>query len=79
VITGAGSGFGRAASLSLAAGGHDVIAAVHHAAEVGEMRAEATARGLSLRVERLDLLSEVDRDAARGWDVDVLVNNAAIG
>jgi short-subunit dehydrogenase len=79
VITGAGSGFGRAASLSLAARGHDVIAAVHHAAEVHELRAEATARGVSLRVERLDLLSETDRDAARGWDVDVLVNNAAIG
>jgi NAD(P)-dependent dehydrogenase (short-subunit alcohol dehydrogenase family) len=79
MITGAGSGFGRAAALSLAAGGHDVIAAAHHAAEVDEMRAESAARGVSLRVERLDLLSEADRDAARGWGVDVLVNNAAVG
>jgi NAD(P)-dependent dehydrogenase (short-subunit alcohol dehydrogenase family) len=65
--------------LSLAAGHHDVIVAVHHAAEVHEMRVEATARGVSLRVERLDLLSDVDREAARGGGVDVLVNNAAIG
>ncbi|HEV2929257.1 MAG TPA: SDR family oxidoreductase [Propionibacteriaceae bacterium] len=79
VITGAGSGFGREASLVLAGKGHEVIAAVQFPGQVDEMVSEASARGVSLRVEKLDLLSEADRQAALGWEVDVLVNNAAIG
>lgn len=78
-ITGAGSGFGRDAALQLAAKGHDVIAAVHHETEIEVVRAEAAAQNLDLRVEKLDLLSESDREAALAWNVDVLVNNAATG
>ena len=79
LITGAGSGFGRDSALGLAANGHDVIAAVHHPDEVAEMRDAAAERGVPLRVERLDLLSEANRTAAFEWEIDVLVNNAAIG
>ncbi|TWE21660.1 short-subunit dehydrogenase [Kitasatospora atroaurantiaca] len=79
LITGAGSGFGRDAALALAANGHDVIAAVHHPAQVAEVQDAAAARGHPVRVEKLDLLSEDDRQAAFDWDIDVLVNNAAIG
>jgi NAD(P)-dependent dehydrogenase (short-subunit alcohol dehydrogenase family) len=74
-----GRGFGREVSLRLADRGHEVIAAVHHPWQVGQMTGEASARGVSLRVEKLDLLDEDDREAACGWDIDVLVNNAAVG
>jgi NAD(P)-dependent dehydrogenase (short-subunit alcohol dehydrogenase family) len=79
LITGAGSGFGRGSALGLAQQGHAVIAAVYEPRQVDEMKKEAAARAVPLQVEKLDLLSETDRQAAFGWDIDVLVNNAAIG
>jgi NAD(P)-dependent dehydrogenase (short-subunit alcohol dehydrogenase family) len=79
LITGAGTGFGRGAALGLAEKGHDVIAAVYDPKQISEIKREAAVRGVSLRAEKLDLLSESDRQAAFEWDIDVLVNNAAIG
>jgi short-subunit dehydrogenase len=79
VITGAGSGFGRDAALQLAAKGHHVIAAVHRSKQIQEMKEAAAAQGVQLRVEKLDLLSDADRMTAAAWEVDVLVNNAAVG
>ncbi|MGY0497412.1 SDR family oxidoreductase [Nocardia sp. FBN12] len=79
LITGAGSGFGRGAALILAARGHDVIASVRNDAQRQDLETQAQAEGLSLRVPVLELTSESDRDAALGWNIDVLVNNAAIG
>lgn len=79
LITGAGTGFGRDAALGLAAKGHEVIAAVQFPEQVAELTGAAGGLGLELRVAKLDLLSEADRRAAESWDVDVLVNNAAIG
>lgn len=79
LITGAGTGFGRAAALELAAKGHDVIAAVHLPGQMSAMRAEAAEHGVPMRVEHLDLLNESQRQAAGQWEIDVLVNNAAIG
>lgn len=79
LITGAGTGFGRGTALGLAERGHDVIAAVYDPKQVSEMKKEAASRGVALRAEKLDLLSETDRQAALAWDIDTLVNNAAIG
>ncbi len=79
LVTGAGSGFGRGAALALAAKGHAVIAAVQWPEQIAQLNDEAKARGTALRVEKLDLLSEADRRAAFAWDIDVLVNNAAVG
>lgn len=79
LITGAGTGFGRDAALQLAEKGHEVIAAVHHEDQIAEMKQATAAQGVILRVEKLDLLSVADRSAALQWDVDVLVNNAAVG
>jgi len=79
LITGAGSGFGRDSALRLAEHGHQVIAAVQHQGQAAEMKQMAKQRGVEMRTEKLDLLSQADRDAARQWEIDVLVNNAAIG
>ena len=80
LITGAGSGFGELAAIGLAEGGHDVIAGVQIWPQATALRLKVDALGLkNLRVEKLDLLHPYDVQNALRWDIDILVNNAAIG
>jgi len=80
LITGAGSGFGKAAAIGMAKNGHNVIATTQVASQVTPLREEAKALGLNnLRVERLDLTDPYDMAYAQTWDVDVLWNNAGMG
>ena len=53
MITGAGSGFGKGASLALAARGHQVIATTETEEQAKELRGEAP----ELTVEKLDITS----------------------
>ena len=80
LITGAGSGFGKAAAIGIAKNGHHVIATVQVSPQVTPLREEAKALGLNnLRVERLDLTDPYDIAQAQSWDFDVLWNNAGQG
>ncbi len=74
VITGAGSGFGKGASLALAERGHHVIATTETDEQAASLRAEAP----QLTVEKLDITTD-DVKKAAAWDVDVLINNAGAG
>jgi NAD(P)-dependent dehydrogenase (short-subunit alcohol dehydrogenase family) len=74
MITGAGSGFGKGASLALAARGHKVIATTETEVQAKELRAEAP----QLTVEKLDITTD-DVAKAAAWDIDVLINNAGAG
>ncbi len=74
MITGAGSGFGKGASLALAARGHNVIATTETEEHAAELRAEAP----QLTVEKLDITTD-DVAKAAEWDIDVLINNAGAG
>ena len=78
LITGAGTGFGQEAAFRLAAKGFDVIAAVEIYAQVQPMKREAAARGVALRVEKLDVTNAGDRKKALAWNVEILVNNAGM-
>jgi len=78
LVTGAGTGFGYEVALRLAKRGLDVIAGVEVVAQVHSLEQEAKRRGVSLRVEKLDVTHEGDRLKAAEWDVDVLLNNAGI-
>ncbi len=79
LITGAGSGFGELAAIGLAREGHDVIAGVQIWPQATALRRRVEALGvMSLRVEKLDLLHPYDIRNALSWDIDILVNNAAI-
>lgn len=75
LITGAGSGFGKATAIALAARGHTVIATTETEEQASALRADAP----QLQVEKLDITSESDVSGANKFDVDVLINNAGAG
>jgi NAD(P)-dependent dehydrogenase (short-subunit alcohol dehydrogenase family) len=79
LITGAGSGFGRGVAFELARKGRDVIASTQTEAQAAELQSSASKEGIRLRSEKLDITDATDRARAEEWDVDVLINNAAIG
>jgi len=79
LISGAGSGFGELAAIGLAKKGHEVIAGVQIWPQATALRRTAASLGLkNLRVEKLDLLHAYDVQNALSWDIDILVNNAAV-
>jgi len=79
LITGARGGIGLEAALQLAENGHAVIATVHHEKDIPTVEAAANQRGVTLIVEKLNILNEKDREQALRHKIDVLINNAAIG
>ncbi|UPT68190.1 MAG: SDR family NAD(P)-dependent oxidoreductase [Sphingobacteriales bacterium JAD_PAG50586_3] len=79
LITGAASGFGKAAAIELAKKGHKVIATTHKQEDIAPLKAETAAMGLNIEVFKLDVTMEIDRAKAEAYDVDVLVNNAGLG
>jgi len=78
LITGAGTGFGKGFAFGLAERGKAVIAGVEAMSQVSSLEKEAKERGISMQIEKLDVTSPNDRKKAWKWDVDILVNNAAI-
>jgi len=78
LITGAGTGFGNEAAMRLAEKGFDVIAAVEIYAQVQPLKRQAVARGVDIKVVKLDVTSEGDRKKALAWNVEILVNNAGL-
>jgi NAD(P)-dependent dehydrogenase (short-subunit alcohol dehydrogenase family) len=79
LVTGSGTGFGHEVAMRLAEKGFDVIAAVEIWAQVQTLKRQATERGVSLQVEKLDVTDPGDRKKALTWDVEILVNNAGVG
>src|SRR6516162_4847185 len=78
LITGAGTGFGHEAAMRLAEKGFDVIATVEIWAQVQTLKRQAAARGVTLKVEKLDVTNEGDREKALAWNIEILVNNAGV-
>ena len=75
LVTGAGTGFGRGASIKLAELGHHVIGGCLSAEQATELGAAHDA----IEAIKLDITDPDDLTAARSLDVDVLLNNAGRG
>ncbi len=73
LITGAGSGIGKASAIKLKERGHRVIATAHHANQV------ETLRSLGFESFVLDITKESDRKKVHEYSLDVLINNAGMG
>ena len=81
VVTGAGSGIGRATAAAFAAGGATVVCADIHGEAAEKTAAVCAERGGVGRAERCDVTdaAAVADVAERVGPVDVLVNNAGVG
>ena len=81
VVTGAGSGIGRATAAAFAAAGATVVCADIDGEAAEKTAAVCAERGGSGRVERCDVTdaAAVAALAGRTGPVDVLVNNAGVG
>lgn len=78
LVTGAGTGFGKGIVFKLAEQGKSVIAGVEVMSQVSALEKETKEYGVDMQIEKLDVTNPKDREKAWSWDVDVLVNNAAV-
>ena len=79
LITGTRGGIGLDAATRLLDKGHTVYATVHCEKDIAPLKEKLAAYGESAIIEKLDILLQSDRDKVNNWDIDVLINNAAIG
>ncbi len=75
LITGAGTGFGRGAAITLAELGHDVIGGTLTVEEADDLDQANN----NLQGRKLDITDPADLEKASDLDVDVLLNNAGRG
>jgi NAD(P)-dependent dehydrogenase (short-subunit alcohol dehydrogenase family) len=85
LVTGTSSGIGLATSVTLARGGHKVIATMRNLDGAGELRKIVSAEGLPVTIAALNVDDDgsvadaVDKVLAENGGIDVLVNNAGLG
>ena len=79
LITGAGTGLGREASIALAKNGHRVYATTIDEAQAIELNRFGASNKLELESFKLDVTSAEDREKIQDMEIDVLINNAGIG
>ncbi len=79
LITGAGTGLGKQASIELAKRGHKVYATVQYENEIQDLVEIAKTNNIDLESFKLDILNKDDREKLLNYNIDVLICNAAIG
>jgi NAD(P)-dependent dehydrogenase (short-subunit alcohol dehydrogenase family) len=85
VVTGTSSGIGLATAVTLARGGHTVIATLRNLSGVTELQKIVSEERLSVTIATLNVDDDASVDAAVGkimsdhGRIDVLVNNAGVG
>jgi short-subunit dehydrogenase len=79
LITGCKGGIGLDAARRLAARGHTIYVTVHNESSIEGVKSAFGENAAKVTVEKLDVADAADREKAGKWDIDVLINNAAIG
>jgi short-subunit dehydrogenase len=79
LITGCRGGIGLDAACRLLKRGHTVYATVHREASVDHVRNVVRPYGDNAVIDTLDITKASDINKVDSWDIDVLINNAAIG
>lgn len=79
LITGCGSGLGYNAAIALASRGHYIYATTHTKEQADKINQLNRKWNLPLKSFKLDVLCKEDREKVNGLNIDVLINNAAIG
>jgi NAD(P)-dependent dehydrogenase (short-subunit alcohol dehydrogenase family) len=85
LVTGTSSGIGLATAVTLARGGHRVIATMRNSDGAGELEKIVSAEKLSVTVATLNVdddasvTSAIGKAIAENGRIDVLVNNAGVG
>lgn len=79
LITGAGTGLGKMASIELARRGHMVYATTKYENEANKLNEIASKENLNLKSFKLDILIKKDIENIKNLDFNILINNAAIG
>lgn len=79
LITGARSGIGYATALELLNRGHFVYLSVHTDEQLEGLENDEQLKGKTVKCLKLDITSEEDKEKVKDLDIDVLINNAAIG
>jgi len=76
LVTGAGTGIGRDTVKALSSQGHTVIATTYSEEQAEQLRREIDS---TVQVFKLDITDANDREKIADLDLDVLINNAALG
>lgn len=79
LITGCGSGLGRKAAIALANRGHFVYATTHTQEQTDHLNKLNKKWCLPMHAFKLDIRNLDDRHKVRKLNLDILINNAAIG
>lgn len=79
LITGAGSGLGKFASIALAELGFHIFANVEYESEIEDFQKIIISKSLKIDVFCFNILDENARKMISSFDVDILICNAAIG
>ena len=79
LITGCRGGIGLDVACRLLKRGHKVYATVHRKVSVNDVRTTLQSCGENFVVDTLDITEARDINKVDDWDIDVLINNAAIG
>jgi short-subunit dehydrogenase len=79
LITGCRGGIGLDVACRLLKRGHRVYATVHREESIDELRSVLASFGENFVVDKLDVTEPNDVKKIDGWDLDVLINNAAVG
>ncbi|MGZ4910372.1 MAG: SDR family NAD(P)-dependent oxidoreductase, partial [Halobacteriota archaeon] len=79
LITGCRGGIGLDVACRLLKRGYTVYATVHREESVDELRSVLASFSENFEVDKLDVTEPNDIKKVDDWDINVLINNAAVG